>query len=359
MMPMLNRSRAGQKGGRKICWETEGQDAVFLFGQEFCGELEGLTKAEKYENDARYLQSNKQGFYKRIYEDIVQVFSFPTGFPSERFRTKCLHYNDEVQGVGAAQIAFSGAAAAAAALTGQSARVAVNKKTAAAQYKSVATPRRGNRKKQVLFNLSPPPLEDANDNDAYNIEEDPDYELDADLDDIALKTEDVSLISKESAIDSICRHGKISNSFEQEVASEEGSDDEVLCISVPRLKSKAQVDNMGFIVQYTHMVEYPNDIVYIIVYLIVGCAPSFFVSNKDEKSVWMVESHPPLYMMQLKCINRWGYLKLLVMSCFYKLKRTRKKRQQKKKCRSMTLIWESLHRGRLKRSPSVQAPLQC
>jgi hypothetical protein len=136
---MLNRSRATKKGGRKNRWDAEGPDAVFLFGQEFCGELQRFTKAEKYESDARYLQYNKQGFYKRINEDVAQVLSFPTGFPTEHFRTKCLHYIDEVQGPGATQRAISGAAAAA--LTGQSARVAGSKITAAAQRKTAATPR--------------------------------------------------------------------------------------------------------------------------------------------------------------------------------------------------------------------------
>jgi hypothetical protein len=58
------------------------------------------------------------------------------------------------------------------------------------------------------------------------------------------------------------------------------------------LESTAQGDNIGFRVQYTHLVDYPNDIVCIIVYFTGGCAPSFFVSNKDDKSVWMVESTP-------------------------------------------------------------------
>jgi hypothetical protein len=44
---MLNRGRATKKGGQQMRWDVEGQDVVFLFGQEFCGELEGLTKAEK------------------------------------------------------------------------------------------------------------------------------------------------------------------------------------------------------------------------------------------------------------------------------------------------------------------------
>jgi hypothetical protein len=123
-----------------------------------------------------------------------------------------------VQGSGAAQRAVSGAAIAA--LTGQSARVAVSKNTAATQRNTVATPRRGNRKKQVFFNLTPPPLEVAND-DEYNGEEDPDYEFDANIDEITLNTEGVLLVSKESAIDSIRRHWKISDSFKQEVASDE------------------------------------------------------------------------------------------------------------------------------------------
>jgi hypothetical protein len=97
----------------------------------------------------------------------------------------------------------------------------------------------------------------------------------------------LSLTSKESAIDSIRRHGEISDSFDQEDSSDEDSDDEV-SLSVPCVEPKAQEDNMGFRVQYSHLVEYPNNIVY----FIAGCGPSFFVSNKNDKSVWMAESTP-------------------------------------------------------------------
>jgi hypothetical protein len=220
------------------------------------------------------------------------VLSFPTGFPSEHFRTKCLHYIHEVQGPGAAQRAVSGAAEAA--LTGQSARVAVNKNTVAAQRNTAAAiPRQGNRKKTVVFNLSPPPLEEAAaaDND-YNSKEDIDYEFDAELEDITLNTEGLSLTFKESASNSIRRHGKISDSFDKEDSSEEESDDQISCISVPHVESQAKEYNMGFRVQYSHLVEYPTNSVYIIVYFIGGCSPSFFVSKKDEKIVWMVENTP-------------------------------------------------------------------
>jgi hypothetical protein len=47
MTPMLNSSRATKKIGRKIRWDAEGLDAVFLFGQEFCGELEQKQKSTK------------------------------------------------------------------------------------------------------------------------------------------------------------------------------------------------------------------------------------------------------------------------------------------------------------------------
>jgi hypothetical protein len=219
---------------------------VFLFGQKFCGELEGLTKAEKYEIDAHFLQYNKQGLYKRIEDAVAQVLSFPTGFPSEQFRTKCLHYIGEVQGPGAAQRAVSGAAAAAA-LTGQSARVAVNKNTAAAQRKTAAAPpRRDDRKKTVVLNLSPPPLEEADD-DNYNSVEDIDYEFNAELDNITLNTEVLSLTSKESAIDSIRRQGKILDSFDKEDSSEKESDNQILCLSVPawNLKQKKTIWVLG------------------------------------------------------------------------------------------------------------------
>jgi hypothetical protein len=93
-------------------------------------------------------------------------------------------------------------------------------------------------------------------------------------------------------IDSICRHGEILDSFDKEDSSEEESDDQISCLSVPRVESQAKEDKMLFMVQYSHLVDYPNNIVYIIVYFIGGCSPSFFVSNKDEKSVWMVESTP-------------------------------------------------------------------
>jgi hypothetical protein len=156
----------------------------------------------------------------------------------------------------------------------------VSKNTAAAHRKTAETPRRGSRKKQAVFNLSPPSLEAAA-AAYYNSEEDMDYEFDADLDDTTLNTEGLSLTSKELAIYSICRHRKIWDSFVKEDSSEEESDDHVSCLSVPHVESQAKENKMGFRVQYTHLVEYPNDIVYIIVYIIGVCIPSFFVSNKD------------------------------------------------------------------------------
>jgi hypothetical protein len=148
----------------------------------------------------------------------------------------------------------------------------VNKNTAAAQRKTaVATPRRSNSKKIVVLNLSPPLLEEAaDDDDDYNIEADINYELDAELDDITLNTEGLSLTSKELAIDSIRRHGKISDSFDKEDSSEEESDDQILCLSVPRVESQAKEDNMRFRVQYSHLVDYPSNSVHIIVYFIGG-----------------------------------------------------------------------------------------
>jgi hypothetical protein len=96
--------------------------------------------------------------------------------------------------------------------------------------KTAATPRRGNRQKQVVFNLSASPLGEADDDD-YNSKEDLDYEFDADLGDVTLNTEGLSLTSNESAIDSIRRH---------EISSEEESDDKVSRLSVPCLESQAQ-----------------------------------------------------------------------------------------------------------------------
>jgi hypothetical protein len=59
-----------------------------------------------------------------------------------------------------------------------------------------------------------------------------------------------------------------------------------------RFEPKSQEDNMGIRVQYIHLVEYPNDSAYTTVYFIAGYGPSFFVSNKDNNSVWMVEITP-------------------------------------------------------------------
>jgi hypothetical protein len=53
----------------------------------------------------------------------------------------------------------------------------------------------------------------------------------------------------------------------------------------PRVQPQVQEDNMGARVQCIHMVEYPNNIAYIIVYFIAGCNSYFFVSTNDEKSV--------------------------------------------------------------------------
>jgi hypothetical protein len=72
------------------------------------------------------------------------------------------------------------------------------------------------------------------------------------------------------------------------------------------VESQAKEDNMGFRVQYSHLVEYPNNIVYIIVYFSGGCSPSFLVSNKDEKSVWMVESTPSVFYDEIEVYNQQG-----------------------------------------------------
>jgi hypothetical protein len=108
------------------------------------------------------------------------------------------------------------------------------------------------------------------------------------------------------AIVSISRHGKISDSFEKEDSSEEESDDQISCLSVPRVESQAKEDKMGFRVQYSHLVEYPNNMLFIIVYFIGGCIPSYFVSNKDEKSVWMVESTPSIVYDGIEVYNQQG-----------------------------------------------------
>jgi hypothetical protein len=43
-------------------WGPEEPDVVFLCGQDFGGELEGITKAEKYESDSRFIHYTKQDF---------------------------------------------------------------------------------------------------------------------------------------------------------------------------------------------------------------------------------------------------------------------------------------------------------
>jgi hypothetical protein len=63
------------------------------------------------------------------------------------------------------------------------------------------------QQKKIVFNLLLPPFEEAADDDC-NIEEDLDYEFDTYLDDITINPDRLSLISKESAIDSIYHHRK-------------------------------------------------------------------------------------------------------------------------------------------------------
>jgi hypothetical protein len=58
----------------------------FCLARSFVASLKGSQKQKKYESNARYLQYNKQGFYKQIDEAVAQVLSFLTGFPSEHFR---------------------------------------------------------------------------------------------------------------------------------------------------------------------------------------------------------------------------------------------------------------------------------
>jgi hypothetical protein len=224
----------------------------------------------------------------------------------------------------------------------------VNKNTASAQRKtSAATLRQGKRKKIVVFNLSPLLLEEAADDD-YNTEEGIDYELYAELDNITLNTEGLSLTSKESAIDSIYHHGKISDSFDKEDSSEEENDDQISCLSVPRVKSQAKEDNMGFRVQYSHLVEYPNNSVYIIVYFIGGCSPSFFVSNKDEKSVWMVESTPSVVYDAIEVYKQQGLSETSGHAMLLQAEMNKKKQASKEKMAKYDIDLGSLALGEIK-----------
>jgi hypothetical protein len=136
----------------------------FCLARSFVVSLKGSQKQKSTKATLAIFNTISKVFYKRFDEAIAQVL---TVFPSDQFRTKCLHYIVEVQGARAAQRAVSGAAAAA--LTGQSARVAVSKNTVSTQCKTAETPIRGNIKKQVIFNLFLPPLEEADD-DNYNSE---------------------------------------------------------------------------------------------------------------------------------------------------------------------------------------------
>jgi hypothetical protein len=79
-----------------------------------------------------------------------------------------------------------------------------------------------------------------------------------DLNNITLNTEVLYLNSKGKALNSICCHGKISDTFDNKESVEEESEGKVPCLSVPRMQPQAKEDNMGERVQYIHLVYYPQ-----------------------------------------------------------------------------------------------------
>jgi hypothetical protein len=99
--------------------------------------------------------------------------------------------------------------------------------------------------------------------------------------------------------------GKSRTVLTKEDSSEKEREDQVSCLSVPRVESQTQENNMSFRVQYTHLVEYSNDNVYIILYFIGGYSP-FFVRNKDEKNAWMVESTPSVVYDAIEVYQQEG-----------------------------------------------------
>jgi hypothetical protein len=158
----------------------------------------------------------------------------------------------------------------------------------------------------------------------------------------------LSLTSKESAIDSIRRQRKISDSFDKEDSSEEESDDQISCLPVPRVEYQAKEDTMGFRVQYSHLVEYPNNIVYIIVYFIGGCSPSFFVSNKYEKSAWMVEITPSVIYDAIEVYKQQGLLENSGHVMFLQAKMNKKKQAAKEEMAKCDIDLGSLAPGAIK-----------
>jgi hypothetical protein len=114
------------------------------------------------------------------------------------------------------------------------------------------------------------------------------------------------------------------------------------------VESQAKEDNMGFRVQYSHLVEYPNNILYIIVYFIGSCSPSFFVRNKDEKSVWMVESTPSVVYDAIEVYNQQGLSESSGHVMLLQAEMNRKKHAAKEEMAKYDIDLGSLATGEIK-----------
>jgi hypothetical protein len=305
-MPMHTRT-ATAKGGKRYRWDKTGADALNLFVSLYFDDYDGKTKSEIW-HISPFHNYNKQGFFKTLIATQKCVDLFPCGFSDEGFRTRCLQGIDARQGEGAAHSAIAKAEAGRDNNTNN-----INK----------VTPRKSTRTPIKPLNPRSPPSPDTD----YVSSDDETYDFRAELDDITVLTSSVTLESKETAVASLLRNGAFKDCPFEESDEEETDDD----ISV--LSQEEPVESPGeeiMSIRYKYSVFYPNDIIQVTVFYITGCAPSFYIKNKNE--VIMVETTPRIVYDAMGVYYKQGYDAMNGHVMLLQAEMDRKRKQRRKRC---------------------------
>jgi hypothetical protein len=91
------------------------------------------------------------------------------------------------------------------------------------------------------------------------------------------------------------------NPFEE--SNEEETDDDISVLSQEEPVELPEEDIVS--IPYKYSVLYPNDIIQVMVFYITGCAPYFYVKNKNE--VIMVETTPRIFYDAMGVYYKQGY----------------------------------------------------
>jgi hypothetical protein len=194
------------------------------------------------------------------------------------------------------------------------------------------------------LNPRSPPSPDTD----YVSSDDETYNFRAELDDITVLTASVTLEIKETVVSSLLHNGAFKDCHFEE-SDEEETYDNISVLSQEEPVELPEEDIMS--IPYKYSVLYPKNIIKVTVFYITGCAPSFYVKNKNE--VIMVETTPWIVYDAMGVYYKQGYDSMNGHAMLLQAAMDRKKKSAQKKMSALKTDFGHLAPGEMKKEHPV------